>query len=241
MVEQVLAKQPRNHILAGMSGADLSLIQPYLEPVVLRFRQRIESANRTIRNVYFVDQGIVSVVAVGGHDRRDAEVAIIGPEGMTGLPLILGVDRSPNETFVQIAGDGQTISAESLRRAMSESVTINTMFLRYAYVFSVQAAHTALANALGKIEERLARWLLMAHDRVDDDNLPVTHEFLATMLGVRRAGVTIALHQLESDGLVAIDRCAIAVLDRAGLEAAAGGLYGTPEAELRRLLPPPEN
>jgi CRP-like cAMP-binding protein len=108
--------------------------------------------------------------------------------------------------------------------------------LRYAQAFSVQLAQSALANAQGKLEERLARWLLMAHDRVNGDELELTHEFLALMLGVRRAGVTTALHQLEKRGLVSMARSSVVILDREGLQECSNGLYGTPEAEFERLF-----
>jgi CRP-like cAMP-binding protein len=104
------------------------------------------------------------------------------------------------------------------------------------HVVSVQIAHTALANAQGKIEERLARWLLMAHDRFDTDDLPITHEFLSVMLGVRRAGVTLALHRLDSVGLISTARGCVTVLDRQGLQERANGLYGVPELEFERLF-----
>src|SRR5262249_39111293 len=131
----------------------------------------------------------------------------------------------------------QCISADDLRRAMAESGSLAAWLMRYAHVFAIQAGHTALANAHGKIEERLARWLLMAQDRVDGDELFLTHEFLAVMLGVRRAGVTTALHQLEAQALISTARGSVIVLDRAGLEESANGLYGVPETEFERLFP----
>ena len=111
--------------------------------------------------------------------------------------------------------------------------------MRYAYVFAVQAGHTALANAHGKIEERLARWLLMAHDRLEGDDLHLTHELLSTMLGVRRAGITTALHELEKLALISTVRGCVTILDRSGLEQSANGLYGVPEAEFERLFARP--
>src|SRR5215467_12427999 len=108
------------------------------------------------------ETGIASVVAVSGGERREAEIAIVGREGMTGLAVVHGADRSPCEIFIQVEGEGQCISAENLREMMDESVTMLKCFLRYAHVFGVQSAYTALANARGKIEERLARWLLVA-------------------------------------------------------------------------------
>jgi len=232
-----LRNEPRNLLLARMSGADLALLQPLLEPVALSFRQRLESANRLVKRAYFIERGLASVVAIGNGSRRQAEVAIVGREGITGVAVILGAERSPHDTFIQLEGSGQAIEANDLRRVMAESQSLSAFLLRYAHVYFVQAGHAALANAQGKIEERLARWLLMAHDRVDSDDLLLTHEFLAVMLGVRRAGVTTALHELESRGLISTKRGAISVCDRNGLEENANGLYGAPEAEFERLFP----
>lgn len=226
----------RNRILNAMSNADLALLQPHMEWTELKFRQRLQSSNRQIKNVYFPERGIASVVAVCGSERRQAEVAIVGREGMTGLPVVHGADRSPCDVFVQADGEGQCISADNLREAMEQSASLLRCFLRFAHVFSVQAGYTALANAQGKIEERLARWLLMAQDRIEADELVLTHEFLALMLGVRRAGVTTALGHFENKGVIETARGAVTVKDRDGLEECANGLYGVPEAEFERLF-----
>ena len=226
----------RNRVLDAMSNADLALLQPHLEQVPLNFRQHLQSANRRIKNVYFPESGIASVVAVGGGERRQAEIAVIGRDGMTGLAVVHGADRSPCEIFMQVEGEGQCISAEDLRQVMDESVTMLKCFLRYAHVFGVQSGYTALANARGNIEERLARWLLMSRDRVDDDEMLLTHEFIALMLGVRRAGVTGALQAFEGKGLIETARGSVTVKDRDGLEESANGLYGAPEAEFERLF-----
>ena len=119
---------------------------------------------------------------------------------------------------------------------MNASATLQALLLKYAHVFAIQTAHTAISNARARLGERLARWLLMAHDRVKSDLLPLTHEFLALMLGVRRAGVTEALHLLEGKALIRPARGAITVLDRKGLERTAGTFYGVPETEFRRLV-----
>lgn len=237
MAHDFLQNRARNRLLEHLTDGDLALLQRYMELVPLTFRQRLESANRKIRNAYFVERGIASVVAVSNGKHRQAEVAIVGHEGMTGLAVVLGADLSPNETFMQVAGAGHCIAAEDLRRAMAESYSLSACLLRYAHVFSVQAGHSALANAQGKIEERLARWILMAHDRIEGDDLLLTHEFLAVMLGVRRAGVTTALHELEDRALISTARGSIRVLDREGLQESANGLYGVPEAEFERLFP----
>lgn len=236
MDAHVTTNTQRNRILGAMSDADLSLLQPHMERTELKFRQRLQSADRQIKNVYFQESGIASVVAVSGGERRQAEVAIVGREGMTGLPVVHGADRSPCEIFIQVEGEGQCISAENLRKVMDESITLLKCFLRYAHVFTVQSGYTALANARGNVGERLARWLLMTRDRVDSDDMLLTQEFIALMLGVRRAGVTNALGHFESRGLIGGARGCVTVIDRDGLEQIANGLYGPPEAELERMF-----
>jgi hypothetical protein len=138
---------------------------------------------------------------------------------------------------MQVEGSGQSISADHLSNAMDRSVTMARCFQRFAHVVAVQASYTALASAQGKLEERLARWLLMAHDRIGSDVLKLTHEFLALMLGVRRAGVTTALQHFEVKGVLHTARGSVTVADRGGLEECANGLYGQPEAEFERLFP----
>lgn len=229
-------KVQRNRILRAMSNADFALLQPHLEAVPLKFRQRLQSANRLIPSVYFPERGIASVVAIGNGERRQAEVAVVGREGMTGLPLLHGTDRSPFDVFMQVEGSGICISAQNLRRAIGQSLTLLKCLLRYGHVYHVQASFTALANARGNISERLARWLLMARDRLDSDDMVLTHEFLALMLGVRRAGVTVALQDFESKGIVTTARGAVTINDRGSLEECANGLYGPPEAEFERLF-----
>ncbi len=161
---------------------------------------------------------------------------MIGREGMTGLAVVLGTDRTPNETFVQNAGEGTRIAAASLRRAIAQSRSLHHCFLLYAHTFGVQATHTARANGHSKLEERLARWLLMAHDRLEQDKLVITHEFLSLMLGARRPGVTVGLNLLENKGVIRIHRGVITIIDRTGLKRAANGAYGVPEAEFERLF-----
>ena len=139
---------------------------------------------------------------------------------------------------MQVEGRGYRIAAEALRRAIDTSASLRGLLLRYAHTFLVQTAQTALANAGAPAEERLARWLLMYHDRQDGDDLSVTHEFLSLMLGVRRPTVTVAIHTLEGAGLIRARRGRIRVLNRAGLEEAAGEAYGPAEAEYERLIGP---
>jgi CRP-like cAMP-binding protein len=227
--------QASNRLLAALSPADLALLQPHLNPVLLNLRLEMERPNRRIEHAYFPNFGIASVVAVQSRDER-VEVGLVGYEGMTGSSIVLGSERTPHETYVQVAGNGQRISALNLRQAMKASDSLHVLLLRYVQVFMIQTAHTAIANARARLDARLARWLLMAHDRVREDRLPLTHEFLSLMLGVRRAGVTEALHTLQSRKLIRTGRGEVIIRDRKGLERAAGHSYGTPEAEFRRLI-----
>jgi CRP-like cAMP-binding protein len=223
MAIQPAGNARRNGVLAALSSRDFAMLQPYLEPVRLT-------------NVYFPEAGLASMVAIGRGGHRRAEVAIIGREGMTGLPVVHGTDQSPCDVFMQIEGYGQRISANQLGAAMDQSGTLLRSLFRFAHVSAVQSIYTAMANAQANIEERLARWLLMAHDRIDGDKLALTHDFLAVMLAVRRAGVTTALGHLERKGVVETARGAVIVKDRDGLEKCANGFYGVPEAEFERLF-----
>jgi CRP-like cAMP-binding protein len=144
---------------------------------------------------------------------------------MTGLPVVLGSDRNDNDVFMQAAGKGQCLSASNLRRAIDKSTTLHRAMLRYVHAFLNQATRTAVANGRSKIEERLARWLLMADDRLDGGELPLTHEFLAMMLGVRRPGVTVAIQQLEREGVIAKKRGRIAITNNKALEKRPNGTY----------------
>jgi CRP-like cAMP-binding protein len=225
----------RNQLLAAMSAADFASLQPYLRPVPMPLLKDMEQPNRRIETVYFMEAGIASVVAVQPDDTR-VEVGLIGREGMTGIAVVLGGEQSPHSTYIQVAGEGQQIAATKLRKALDASESLHRLLLKFAQVFMVQTAHTAIANARAHIDQRLARWILMAHDRTGDNTLPLTHEFLALMLGVRRAGVTEALQSLTRQKLIENGRNKVVVRDRKGIERMAGGSYGTPEMEYRRLI-----
>ena len=218
-----------------MPAADLALLQPHLQLVAMPLRTEMEQPNRIIKTVYFMESGIASVVAIRPDDTM-VEVGIIGSEGMSGIAVVLGTDQSPHSTYIQVSGDAQRIAARELRVAIAASVTLRTLLTKFAQVFMVQTAQTAIANARSHIDQRLARWILMAHDRTGHSALPLTHEFLALMLGVRRAGVTEALNSLKKRNLIDIGRNQIDLRDRKGLERTAGDAYGVPEKEYRRLI-----
>jgi CRP-like cAMP-binding protein len=217
-----------------LSQDDRQLIEPSFEAVELDLRMMIEQPNKPIEHIYFPESGVISIVARSS-DRREIEAGVIGREGMSGIPVVMGDHRSPHDAYVQIAGAGFRIGADTLRSAIAASASLHAALLRFAQAFAVQVAQTALANGRAKVDERLARWLLMAHDRLDSERLPLTHDFIALMLGVRRPGVTDALHELEGNGLIQSSRGAVEILDRVALEGIAGGAYGVPEAEYQRL------
>lgn len=225
----------KNRLLKRLSNDDFRLLEPHLAAVDLPVRRQIETPHRRIEHLYFPDSGFASVVANGVKDRC-VEVGLIGREGVTGLAVIMGTDRSPNDTFMQAAGAGQRISASAVHHAMEQSPTLRRTLLNYGHAFVIQTAQTALSNGRSKIEQRLARWLCMAHDRCDGDDLTLTHEFLAVMLGVRRPGVTLALATLEETGVIKAKRGVITIVDRKRLEKSTDGAYGAPEAEFQRLF-----
>lgn len=225
----------RNRLLSALSDSDRALLQPHLEFVGLDVDQMLEKPGDPISHVYFIETGLVSIVGMTKPNHR-IEVGMIGYEGMTGFGVVLGHDRSANELLVQAGGSALRICASSLRKAMASSQSLTSTLLSYVYTFMVQGSQTALANGRGRLDERLARWLLMWHDRIRSDEFAITHELLALLLGVRRPGVTVALHELEGRGLIRSFRRRIRIIDRTGLELAASGFYGIPECEYERSI-----
>ncbi len=213
----------RNLILSRLSKDDLDLLLPFMKDADLPLRKVLERPGRKVTVIYFPENGFASVVADGGN--APIEVGLIGREGVTGLSVVLGDSRNAHQTFMQAAGKGRSIRAQHLREALGQSATLQRALLRYAHAFLYQVTQTAVANGRSKIEERLARWILMADDRLDEDELPLTHEFLAIMLGVRRPGVTVAVQELERQGVIARKRGRIIIADRKKLEKLSNGTY----------------
>jgi CRP-like cAMP-binding protein len=224
----------RNRLLGALSAADVAALG-HLEEVALETRQVLEAPRTPFPFVYFVETGLVSLVGTIGSN-QSIEVGMIGFEGMTGTPIVLGDDRSPNEVIVQASGTALRIAATDLRKAMETSPTLSGTLLRYVNTLMAQASQTAVANGRARLDERLARWLLMWQDRLQSEDLKITHDFLSVLLGVRRASVTVALHDLEGRTLVRSTRTLIKILDREGLRTAANGFYGIPEAEYDRTI-----
>ena len=222
-----------NRMLNFMSAGDRQLLAANLKPVDLPLRQTLEKANKPIEHVYFMEDGIASVVG-DSKTFGQIEIGVIGKEGVTGLYFVLGNDQSPYETFIQVPGTGLRIEAQKLQAAMDKSRTLQQLLLRYVQVFLIQTSQTALSNAASLLTQRLARWLLMCQDRLNSKPLPLTHQFLATMLGVQRSGVTIALGELENRDLIRNKRGMITILDRPTLIKLTNGSYGVAEAEYDR-------
>lgn len=237
MEEQLEANQKtlRNSVLSGMSLPDFARLRRHLEDVELPARKMLEARHRRIEWVYFLESGIASMVLAAG-SQHAIELGMIGREGMTGLSVVMVTERAPHETFMQVGGTAWRISAAELMHAMDDSASLRHWILRQSHAFQVQMNFTALANARYKLEERLARWLLMAQDRMDNPEIALTHEFLSLTLGVRRPGITAALNAFEENGLIGTQRGAITILKRAALEDAANGCYGAPEADAERML-----
>ncbi|WP_428663838.1 Crp/Fnr family transcriptional regulator [Reyranella sp.] len=224
----------QNRLLSSLRPEELQLLGPLLVRVDLPLGTALEKVDAPIEHAYFMESGFASVVA-GGKD-REVETALIGFEGMTAVNLLLGDDHSINKTFIQAEGSAMRIAAADLRHALSKCPSLHGFLLRYALAFSAQVSQTAVVNGRATIEKRLARWLLMAQDRFSSDTFPLTHEFIATMLCVRRSGVTVALHILEGDHLIKANRKYITVRDRAGLERRSDPSYGVAEKEYERLV-----
>ena len=214
----------QNHFLATLSPADFEQLRPFLRNVELKRHAIIHEANKPVDAVYFVESGVISRVARTQADGA-VEVALVGRFGLVGLSVILGTMIALHRTVVQIPGLALRISASDLQAIMTKNPAIRDHLLRYVQLLMNQKAQVALCNAKHDIDKRLARWLLLAHDRVAGNQLPVTHDLLATMLGVRRAGVTEALAALEADGVISKTRGALKIVSREALKTHACECY----------------
>ena len=225
----------RNQILAALPPEAFGLLAPLLTPVPLELKQVLYSADEPIKACYFVETGMVSLLAPleGG---GSMEIGVIGREGLVGLPVVLGADSAPSEGLVQAQGTAFRIQAQSLKRVFDESVPVRTLLLRYTLALQTQISQSAVCNGSHTVEERLARWMLMTHDRAEGDRFPMTHEFMSLMLGVRRAGVTTAAGVLKRIGAIDYGQGTMTVLDRPVLEGAACECYGIVRHEFERLL-----
>ena len=230
--------ETNNMLLRALTTDDFERLAPDMKRVELTQEQVLAPAGEPIEHVYFLDGGIASIVAIGANEGR-TEVGIFGREGMSGLPVLLGTDSSPQEVFMQVDGTtAMRIPTAAFRAAIDDSRTMQALFLRYVQTLLVQSSQSTVANAHDTIEARLARWLLMCHDRVDGDEIRLTHKFMAMMVAAQRTGVTVALHTLEGAGVIRSLRARVVILNRERLEHLAGDTYGLAEREYRRLIGP---
>ena len=223
--------------LAGLAPSEAEWLTTQIEPVELDLGQVIAESNEPFRHVYFPETAVVSIISRMA-DGTAIEVGTVGNEGMAGLGVFLGADASVNEMVAQIPGTAGRIESARFVDGAATRPELRRLLNRYTEAYLTQVAQTAACNRLHRIEARCARWLLMTHDRVGEaECFPLTQEYLAIMLGVRRGGVSVAAAALRDAGIIRYSRGAIRVVDRAGLEKAACECYGIVRRHFDRLLP----
>lgn len=225
----------RNHLLRGIPREEYAWLGPILESVVLRRGEVLAEPEEPFRHVYFPDTCVASQIN-RLEDGGAVEVGTIGREGMVGLSVFLDAEAVPSQVLIQIPGVARRVRATTFAEGIAGRPALQRLLRRYTHAFLTQVAQTAACNRAHPLEERCARWLLMTHDRVGEDNFQLTHEFLSIMLGVRRAGVTVAAGGLQRSGLIQYRRGVITVLDREGLEAAACECYAIVRSHFARVL-----
>ena len=226
---------PRNRLLAWLPKEEYDRLAPLLEPVPLHLKQVIHTTRDPIHYVYFPNSGLVSAMTVM-EDGRSIEVATVGNEGMVGLTAFVGDRNSPTEMMVQMEGEGLRMSAAALERETRGDGPLRRALVLYNTAFQVQVSYSVACNGLHTIDKRCCRWLLTTQDRIGSDELPLTHEFLGVMLGVRRSSVTDVLKELQERGLIESRRGKIRILDRPGMKAMSCECHGAIVQEYDRLL-----
>ena len=224
----------RNRLLRILSGEEIGRLLPSLESVPLHEGMPIYEPNERITHVYFPTDGLISMVS--SMAEGTVETGTVGREGMSGLPLVLRADTMPSRAFVQVPGHAYRMSDEDFLAAMRDAPRFERLLYRYALALFDQAAQHAACNRLHALEERCARWLLMTHDRMDGDVLPLKQQFLAEMLGVHRPAVTLAAGALQKAGVIRYTRGKVTVLDRKALESAACECYSIIARRAEALL-----
>lgn len=236
-MSQPKQSEVQNRLLRTMSAEDFAMLAPHLRPCQAVKGAVLFEQDVVIDTVWFMESGIGSIVTISP-EGLEAENGLFGRDGFAPVAIVMGSDRSPHKGMIQLHDDCLNMPAALLAEAADASASLRRLLLRYAQTLAVQTAYTALSNAVHQIDERLARWILMCHDRMDGDDLPLTHEFMAIMLAVRRPSVTTALHVLEGNGFIRSERGCIIVRNRAALQEFAGDSYGAPEREYERLIGP---
>ena len=226
----------QNRLLAVLPKAERERIFPHLELVQMPLGKILYESGGPLSHVYFPATAIVSLLSVMDNG-ASAEIAIIGYEGIVGIALFMGGESMPNRAVVQSAGYAFRLPGQILKREFDRAGPLQHLLLRYTMAFLAQMAQTAVCNRHHSIDQQLCRWLLLSLDRLPSNELIMTQELIANMLGVRREGVTTAAGKLQAAGLIDYSRGRITVLDRTGLEARVCECYGVVKAEFARLLP----
>ena len=218
-------KPVRNKLLLSIPDNEYALLRPRLEFLVMPHYLSLYEPNRKIDSAYFLNSGMISLVVVT-EDGRTVEAGVVGNEGLGGLATTAGLARSSMREIIQIAGEGFRISGAALQSALRTSPAFQMILSRYAALLQMQIAQTAACNRLHDVRERLARWLLVTQDRVDSGWLPITHDFLATMLGTDRPSVSLAAGALQKKNILEFARGAVKILNRKKLEESSCECYG---------------
>ncbi len=221
----VAGKPVSNAILLSLPDDEYNMIRPYLEPVELPQYDIVHEPGEKIDFAYFLNDGMMSLVALN-HDGRSVEVGIVGKEGIVGMSLMMGLRRAIFRSIMQIAGSGLRIGAKAFQDVLHNAPKLQAELCRFALMHGMQVAQLAACNRLHEVDQRLVRWLLMCQDRVDFKSLPLTHDFLAQMLGTGRPSVSLAAAVLENAGLIENQRGTVKLLNRKSLEDAACECYG---------------
>jgi CRP-like cAMP-binding protein len=224
-----------NRLLRALPPDDFALLAGSLKPVTLEFKEVLYEPDQPIESVYFIESGSASML-VPIDDGDFAEVGLVGREGLVGLPVILGVDSSTTEPLIQMQGVALRMQAAALQEAFDRSAALRRLLLRYTQAFYNQVTQTAACNSNHTLDERLARWLLMVHDRAEGDTFPMTQEFMSMMLGVRRAGVSVTARVLQKAGAISYHHGTMIVTNRAILKGAACACYGIIRQQFQRVL-----
>jgi CRP-like cAMP-binding protein len=227
--------QRKSRLIASLSPDERARVSPYLEFVELEEGEQLLIADEPIANVWFPNDCVTSTV-VDTPEGMTIEVGLMGAEGMVGLSLVLGAERSNTTVIAQIAGSAYRMTSNDLlQHVIGPRTELYEALLRYANAFMALVAQTAACNSLHSVQQRMARWVLLTHDRVKRDTLPLTQEFLSYMLGVRRASVSVAAADLQLKGVIKYSRGQVEVVDRAGLEQSACACYGIVRSMTDRL------
>jgi CRP-like cAMP-binding protein len=225
----------RNRLISLLAAEDFDRLRPHLQPTTLNRGDVLSRPNEPVEKIHFLEHGIGSIIAISA-DGQECEAGLFGWEAFTPTMAVLGTDRSPLKIIVQVAGNGHWIDAQVFSNIVGQQPQLKRLLLLFTQTLNLQTSYTALSNAVHPIDERLARWILMCHDRSSSDEFALTHEFLALMLAVRRPSVTTALHVLEGNRFIASERGYITVRNRSALQEFAADAYGQAEAEYLRLL-----